>query len=825
MQQSAASELQSILAVPPDNFVGDRNNPGTVAHASLQTIRDTGDVRFLFLRTIIELQRELSKHEELVFHCLTGCRQVVLQKWTALSLQFRTALRDFLLSIGFRVDTPRLIQLACFTTSASFWKRQWTDREEKTQPASSEEQVLIEGMLAGSQPMSIASHEDLMRNVESLLQPNSPQFGLAATFLSVLAGEFMGKSAVRYHLPLEFHKRAHANFEKQGGLDSCLRLGMGALSVVVSALSSQTPSTIDERKSLAVVQLTTDIIGWEFGADAWDVSVPQTSGKTLIRPPVSWREHLTRPDFCGAIFRVHEVVVRSHENLAASLRQLLLLLASLSGPMFENAEQRKQFANYLMEGTLKLIMSFSASTETQETSELVDALSIVGRLVANFKLSVLVELPTLSPLLSALTSVGTALLQGNVQECREMQGDVESMEHKDWRDEAIALLLEAVVLMCDDPWLLYSGDEATRRNSQLALASTLGPLYNAFVTCRVQMAKLEEAYITLRAAELDEVREEISAADLEEEMGSVASIGRLSLSSALSCLSALCQPPLQQLKGLWEAPTNSDISPDGAALLEETRLLTLCLGHLLTDKNEGETPVIPESIVMACQGDQNTANAIGAAVTGMVTLAQLQAARLAQNPFDPLLSPLLATSFLWFFKRWAPGYILPFDYTTRSGNEPSPVLSLWANHEAAQQAMSFCASLCLQYQCYWPQERQVQEAATLLITSLAKRESLRVLLVASPAFQQMTSFHCITAGLRHSASTAEMEATLRERTTESSLAMAAGYHRLPYMERAKILTAILVATCDKRDPTANAMFKESLSSVQTAFSMLSQALR
>ena len=790
---SAAAELQHLLTIAPTGFAGNHGNAHAVAHAALQALRDSGDERFLFFRTILELQQEVHRQEELVFHCITCCRHVILHKWTTFSAAFRDCVRDFLMAWGLQVSLPRTVQLACYSTAVSFWKRQWNS-EATGGTVGPEEQALMDSMRHQLPNMvSLNSKEDLFYYMETLLQPANPQsMASACTFLSVLVGEFAGKSAVQYNLPIEFHKRAHAAFEHDGWLDTCLKLGMGALSHVVGAISERV-SNVDQDVSLPTVQLTIDVIGWEFGTDAFDGGIPYTSSRTLVRPPASWRDYLIRPNFIGAIFHVHERVAQTQVKLAFALRQLLLLLASLSGPILVDETERKSFAAYLVDGALKLLTS-SMSTQTQDSSELIDALSIVSRIIANFKLSTLAQLPTMVPLLNAMTSTGTTLLQANVVECEAVQGDIESMVHREWREEALTLLLDGTVLLCEDPWLFYSNKEEERKAAQQALSSTLGPLYNAFVTCRIRMARLEEHYLTAHAAELDEVREEISAMDLEEEMASVAVVARLSLADGLNCLSALFQSALPQVHSLWETSgQGGDVTPEGAACLEEIRLLIKCVGHLLTDDNTGESPVIPEAIVMACQGNNAVTLAISSAVQTIMSLAELQASKIGQHPSDPRLSPLVATSFLWFLNRWAPAYIYPVDYGSTGDNAPTSILSVWARDDPAQQVISFCVTLCLHYQCCWPQERQVQEGAHSLILSLAKRGArIRSLLVVSPAFTQMVTFHCLTAGMRHNAPRSELEAMVQAKVGGSvSMDMVRGYQRLRYEDKSRILTALV----------------------------------
>lgn len=824
MQSSAAAELQQLLSIPRVNFQGNARNPTSVAHAALEGIRNSGDERFLFLRTILELIDEPYKNEELLFHCITGVRHVILHKWTTFSIRFRDGVRDFFMTIGYRPIIPRTIRIACYSTSSSFWKRQWNEASEGTasDPVGQAEIFLNEAMAPHQR--RLANKKELFQYLENeMLHPEATTVAAGCTYLCVFVGEFAGKSAVQYHLPLEFHRKTHSAFEQDGWLTESLRLAMGALSNVVSRILHN-PTAGDEELALPVVQLTIDLIGWEFGKDEWDLGMPHTGSKTLLRLPVTWKEYLIRPDFVGAVFQVHELVARNRlTKLAHSIRQLLLLLASLSGPMFEEQTERTAYAAYLMEGTLKLL---SSCKSTEESSELLDVLSMVSRIIANFKLVTMVQLPTLVPLLSGITATGIALLNANIQECESVGGDVESMEHREWREEALVLLLEGAVLLCGDHWLLYSGSEKSRKQAQESLSESLAPLYHGFVSCRVRMAKLEEHYLTANAAELDEVREEISATDFLDELSSVAIIGRLNLGKSIAFLVSLLQPLQIQLNSMWNASGQAEVSPEGAALLEETRVLTFCIGHLLTDENAGETSVIPESIVMACRAGIDATNGITSAVQSILSIAEVQASMIAEHPSDPRLSPLLASAFLWFLIRWAPAYINPIMYASKGEDSPSLILSVWAKGQpSSQQTVAFCITLCLHYQCFWPHERQVQQSGASLMLSLANRgEDVRHLMVASPSFIKIVNLHCLTAGIRHNAPLSDLEAAIQSISAEITLTMVHGYQRLSYDDRSRILTSLLVTTCDQNNPDASSMMNASLRAVKSAFSSLVEAL-
>lgn len=816
MQQSVTEELQHLLTIPPPSLpASHHHNAVSVAHAALQALRESGDERFLFLRSILEVYPQMRPdQEELFFHCVTGCRQIILAQWKSrYAPAFLQGLREFFMVLGQKLTQSRTCRLACYMTAVSFWKRGWNDVDSGSVTAiRPEEQALLENMRALQAPV-LNNSNDLFAYLEQQFQ-SQPVTAVAA-FLTCLVGEFSGKSAVSYAMPLEFHRAAHRSFEKGGALYKSLQLSMHTFSQIVTNFNADDASQVNQAQSS--VQLVLEVMSWEFGMSAFamgNLGAIKT-GQTLIRPPVEWRDYLISPELTRAIFDMHRKV-QQHEHLAHSLRQLLLVLASISGPVFSPHDpvERQAYASNLVQGTLELLQV--ASQLLPDNAALLDSLQLVARIIANFRLSTLVGLPALIPLLQGLVTTGNRLLGDQIRDCERAGGDLETMEHREWREEALALVLEAAVLLCGDPWLLYSEPAEARKEAQRSLSAVLGSLYEIFVQGRTRMAALEEHYAMLHETELDEVREEIVEADLEEELASVAVMGRLNLSAALSCLSNSFASTMPQLEALWHQ--SGTVTPETAALLEQARLLNLFIMHLLTDNNEGESPSIPDAVGIACQDQAGLAGDIASAVQALLKFADSQVHKIAEDPTNRRLSPFLASSFLVFLTRWSPAYIFP---------ENTPITE-WSNPEKAQVAVSFCISLCLHYQCYWPQEHQVQEHTAELLMSLAKRgPKVRELIVASPAFHQMVQFHCLTAGLRHSASRQEFEAVVGPKVGDvglPSVNMMWGYQRLPYKDKRRILTAILVACSDMDNESANALINNALKAVHDAFTSLIQAL-
>ncbi|GKY91424.1 hypothetical protein MPSEU_000114700 [Mayamaea pseudoterrestris] len=834
---SATQQLQHFLTVLPPNVTNiDPNNRIAVAHAALEYLRQSGDADWLFLRCLVEFQ---TRDEELLFHCITGCRQVLLWKYQrSCSSPLMTVLRGSFISMAEqKFQFSRTLQLACLNTSVVLWKRAWKDDAAAAIDIAMSavqnpmEQALLQQITANLQlPPLLSTPDDLLNYLQQHWFQVNPT--LAALFCSQLIGEMSGKSAVSYRLPLEFHQKVHSIFEKKHLLQ-CLNMALKALEQVVSQVlnnNQSTALTLPEQ-TLAVVQLVIDILTWEFGLAAWSTSsfgALASLTRTLLRPPIEWKEHLARPELVRAVFETHARVMAAQSEsspLAMLLRQLILQLASLAGPMFVQADDiKRQYAECLLQGSLQLLQS--PGVMLPESALLPDTLGIISRIVFNFRLATLMELqlqPTLVSLLQGLASIGMTVLHDQLLDCQQAQGDIDGMQFYDWREGIISIVVECGVTLCGDPWLLYTGTDESRQHACESLSQVLGPLYEAFVSCRTKMAAIEEHYQVTHEEDLDELKEDILEGSMDEELTAVSSMGRLNLSLALACLSARFGETMPKLQAFWEGTGN--VSAEIAALLEEARMLSMFACHLLTDENKGEKAAIPDAIVIAADRYPNLTIEIAGAVNAMVQFADAQAKKIASNPNNLRLSPMLSRSFLWFFRRWAPAYVYPSD---GESSRNSLLLQNWSNSESAQQIISFCVDLCLQYQCFWPQEKILQASASSLLQSFAdKTGPVRQALVASPSFQQLVRFHCLTGDMRHFASHAEFDAIIKTKLGQDQLHLLNlvwGYQRLPYNDKAGILTVILVACSDTTDNTANAMITESMKVVHDGFTSLVNAL-
>lgn len=816
---------------------------------------------------------------------------------------------------------PKPVIMACLSCAASMWKRGWTDNNygisgdgphQSLVVETDDGQSYLESTMTTLFPTMIQFKNDdrskellfeylnvrLSNPFNELLERRGvdmPQqyklqreATMSANFVKLLVGEFASLGVGGgYEQSPEFHRLCHRVFECGGsdgdnvgggqwcGLDAAMRTSMTALASLAKHFLDHdgTASTYPKNEELGscIIDVTTDVLSWEFGASGRDPKVGSSSRKNyqcdgvgtelLLRPPKKWRHVLINPEFTGAMFRVYMVVRSSHPpqrdvkddglpsslssfegrgRMAHPLRQLLLQLSSVTGnAIFDDDREQGAYASFLMDGCLNVLESIMDEQRLVQQQggliiyldqlgvEILDLVAMLARITINFRIKILSQLSSFHRYLSALRAVGEWLLDSSLIECQRVEGDVEAMEGSDWRNDALAQILQCSDAMAGDFWLASDAGGKEAMDASRALSSILAPLYGRYCTVRSRISCLEEHYLAREGgADLDEIREEISASELGQEMSSAASLGRLNVLASMATLSDMFQRCMPRLLTLFEgAGIGGDIAPDMAVILEEARILLLFVGHLLTDDCVGETPSIPESIVHACHRSEPCASSIISFIRALQSVAETQATKVAAYPLDLRLSPLLAKTILWFFRRWAPAYILPTsdEYIETTGGG---ILSAYSKPQTAQPVISFCSTLCLVYFCHWPQEKEVQDESTSLLLVLAKKGAfVRGLMVSSSSFEKIAALHIVCGSLRHNASQQELSsARMTSMGTDLSIDSVVGYHRLPYAERARILTCIVVACSEMHCQKSNVMLTNCLRAVEVPFSTLVQAL-
>ena len=201
-----------------------------------------------------------------------------------------------------------------------------------------------------------------------------------------------------------------------------------------------------------------------------------------------------------------------------------------------------------------------------------------------------------------------------------------------------------------------------------------------------------------------------------------------------------------------------------------------------------------------------------------IQIAEQQAAGIALKPEDPRLSPLLGQTLLSFFTKWIPAYILPTKHQYNDEFRNKGIILTCSGKDRSDHIINFCITLCLHYFCFWPQENTVERGATHLLMTLSRRNELRRGIISSPTFEQLVSLQVLATAVTHVAST-----TPSVNSFPVSQAHLRGYCRLPYASRGHILSALLLASCEK-DIRSTSFFQQCIEKLEATFSSLIESL-
>ena len=489
------------------------------------------------------------------------------------------------------------------------------------------------------------------------------------------------------------------------------------------------------------------------------------------------------------------------------LRQLLLSFSSLSGKIFESDQVRGAYAAIIIDGAVSLL-----SNSPTDPVELMDIASICTRLVSNYKLKILSNIPSFGRWLSSLVNLSTSLIASVSASVEAHGGDFDCLED-DWKFEVFDELMECFVLIADDPSLTAPSPVPAQATQHIQ--TSLSPVYPTTLQSRIKMSRAEEKLYTAEGRDLDEVRESISAADLTDQIINVSTIGRLNFHNSISCLEAEISKALSSLKMLFDS-NNPDVTPDAAALLEEARILIMFADHLLTDSSPGETATIPSSILEACApsspGATNIVGSIGTLIGGLMSLAEFQASKITTTPSDPNLSPLLGEQLTSFFNAFAASYVVPnlrdYDSTMLDANSPL-MANLFGVEATACRFLEFAVSLATHYFCFWPQEKDVIKSSTDLLTVICKNQGTRKLLSNSDSWKKLAGLFTVAGPISNIGNFPNIDPNILA-THRLDMGLVAGFKRLNYDARGDVLSVLTCGCGGMSDPISKSIMNEVL---------------
>jgi len=615
-----------------------------------------------------------------------------LKNWALLSSAHKLQLRDTLFHVmKGAILSPGVMPAYALNkimqVFALFWKRDWKDLS-TTGPADGGEASIIFQHVAG-------------------LIGEGHTFKQGCILLRVLVEEFSNRSSAEAGLPMEFHRRAHTAFE-EFGLDQSVHIAMQSLSA-----SFQMTDPLHAVGCIAEsVKLLAEIIAWDFGSsnalsnntggalshrnfnnNSRERGIGGGGGGLLLLPR-KWRGTVLASglvdSICDVYTRIRQLLTLHgrQQNVVADcllclteLRHLLVSLASVSGQIFDDDGQRRDFGAGIMSRTVPLLdaavsgpvldSQIVGNFRAQECENLG---TVLLRLLGNCRLIHCCQMPSFEVMLLTLGKA-TFELSSELAGLAELQlgriygaaGAVAGEEEgllEGWRGDAVTLLLDLWCMVLEDPLMQhgpFEGAGAAESESGRAVVSAQLKHGLRDMAAGVFRQLFESMWRIALCEALAEPEEEegedvaaIGVQNTDDLLASICTVGRTHFSAALNHVRESLSLSLDQAEALAAAapsitasvsatPSASAPSREVLRVLESLRVSVLFAAHLCDDsfrsdpkQKTSELPMVPSFVLDALLLAPETASVLQQTLGQMSRLLQFQ---MLIGPSHSLFSP------------------------------------------------------------------------------------------------------------------------------------------------------------------------------------------
>ncbi|ETV68386.1 hypothetical protein, variant [Aphanomyces astaci] len=553
---------EACLAFAAGRTTAERQAAESVLHHFKQSPQAHADSIHLLTHSAVPMAQ---------FHAVTTLCELSLLERVSVSQRKETI--GFLLHHATSSSSmPSFVASALISTIAILIKRNWLQESPTDRTA-------------------ILSHITQLASSSSNTPSNLVGIKLLLAFVTEMRGASDKKTRAMFQ-PVAFHTSCRQALEKDGLVQ--------ILALAVHLITHQpSPQALEH-----VYLLTVELLQW--------FEAPSDSTSILLAVDPRWKPYLVQASFVQAIFQAY-TTHRSHGLWSHTIRQVLILLASVTGSIFDSPDHHVAYITWIFHGALFI---FHHPLPSNVEREVIDMCQLTYRLVSNW--SSLNDPALADPLVSEVARLSCLLLQSALQEADEDGGEVWQMEGLDVLMDAWSLLTApfATAALPPPPTIQAASAQVVRLYLQVRLR----------LVCRSDDNDAEE----------DEDIELNVAKTLEEQLGLVASLARLNAPQNLSlCLSLLVETAN-------ERRTHTTKSLDDESfrhVLDKLHFVILFTGIVIADEYKGEKPAVPWSM-------EATLSVVEQLVHGVLTLLaeEIQAVQVAPQRESPYLSEQLLST-------------------------------------------------------------------------------------------------------------------------------------------------------------------------------------
>ncbi len=445
-----------------------------------------------------------------LFQAVTMIKDAAIRCWALLPAEDILRIRDYLVSYSIRRYTAleAYVLNQIFQTVSVFWKCAWHDEYHQN----------LKQRHSVPPPCPGSCSTAFFGQLEHILSPKQAQsvgweqhqsMAYAARYLQSLIVEFSFSNSSTLGSPLAFHSSAHTAFEADGiqkaaftafailkRQDAFVKEGIIAAE---RERERESGLNVEWEKSLSkCLLLCLEVMNWDFGGakfqsgavGAHEIEAQAVAAQELLCPGPAWRETLLHPELVGTVHSIYQLKHHLRETTLHTCRQLLVQFASIHGKIFEDDGHKARYLQAMLNAIGQLfsncVQALHESTQHGTTdasgavgAEVLAMCQLLQMLVKNFQIKVVVLLEDPQSFFVQFSSLSLAILRTFFVKAKKQLADfltVANMgqyEHCDvddvldtWLMEAFDLLLDAWVILAEDPALLDAKRAVLNSNVQ-----------------------------------------------------------------------------------------------------------------------------------------------------------------------------------------------------------------------------------------------------------------------------------------------------------------------------------------------------------------------
>ncbi|KAF9191230.1 Exportin-4 [Haplosporangium sp. Z 11] len=651
------------------------------------------------------------------FHAASGITGAIVREYGLYQKQDIHNLQEYL--IRYNLDHPRLVSYVSkqiYQAIAVISKRGWLE-------ASEQEQDIV------------------YRHIMQLLSMGDQEKRIGLSLAHALVDEFSSRGkASSVGLTWDFHYKTKNSFEErhlQLVFAAALKILHEQLQGLLSNPGQEVSGAQKPLLSLSILLLES-ILQWDFlsnnqpvlaGTFADDDNDDLT--RTIVYPE-SWRPVLVNADVLSMFFTLFPLV-QDDNIMTHRVRQCLIQLCGLHGPIFVNEDDTIHHISEVMRGLLTLINNVASCSsdeclQADYTENMIAITEMIRQLLSFHSIQTIYRVPEKFDFLNQVALLTIHCLNESAKVPEESESLMDAFDE---------LLVTWVKLVQDSQAAIMDHNApalvADATNLLQFFHSISYRIVEKYIDTRLELAKFN--------ALIDEESDGFQDWDTySDQLISISALARLDPQNTLLRLQGLLHERIEGLQNFLNT-THDGSHPDYVVFLyEHLHWLIVITGFVFADSSAGEAALVPETLNELSKNQPLAQDQLVNIFSNLMNL--LDSVSLDSHTVQAIsCSPQVALSLFWFLERWVKTYLFadPENYSSLSPNLQQSYGESSRGGEGSAILEFLITKLRINF-IMWNADPDVLIQVIALLNTFGQRSPVRNALLQSEQFPPLVSF-------------------------------------------------------------------------------------